>query len=70
MKRGGNFFVFSWYFFLIVNVLNFLLGFALLGSKGAEGVGMIVGSVWGLWFLTKVKDLIEEKSSQGGIEKK
>lgn len=68
MKRGGSFFVFSWYFFLVVYILNLLIGFALLNE--AKGVGMIIGSIWGLWFLVKVKDLIEEGSSQSGIEKK
>ncbi|MCD6086023.1 hypothetical protein J7J37_00475 [bacterium] len=61
MKKGGKFFVFSWYFFVVVLALDLLLGFIILGTKPYEAIGMMIGSVWSLWFLMKVKELVEGK---------
>ena len=59
MKKGGKLFVFTWYFFMGVFTLDLLLGFVVLGENVGAGIGMIIGSAWNLWFLLKVKELIE-----------
>ena len=64
MKKGGKFFVFSWYFFVVVITLNLLVGFIILGKGPYEAIGMIIGSGWDLWFLMKVKELLEQEQSQ------
>ena len=64
MKKGGKFFVFSWYFFVVVLTLNLLVAFIVLGERPYEAIGMIIGSGWDLWFLMKVKELLEQEQSQ------
>ena len=59
MKKGGKLFVFTWYFFMAVLTIDLFLGFVVLGENVGGGIGMIIGSAWNLWFLLKVKELIE-----------
>jgi len=59
MKKGGKFFIISWYLFVIAYGINLLVAFSLFGKEGIKAVAEFVGSIWGLWFLVKVKELIE-----------
>lgn len=59
-KKAGKFFVVSWYVFLVAYAFSILGGLAVLAENPTKGIGVALGGVWGLWFVFKVKNLLEK----------